>query len=248
MSFHLLRFQGSVPAGSAYGALGASGDFMFPPADGGCLTSEPRLIIGAFALGLNLTAARVFTPWTDRVQIRPIAPGGVLPPDRPLISDWMDNPVRWPSQSPLLVEAVHTDAATQPVVALIWVAIGGFERVPGGDIVTIRGDVTGPAATAYSWSPSSITWEYDLPPGEYCVVAGEYIDANSIAHRWIFDEQGARPGAISAAVVSRKAGPANKLGMFGEWGRFAAPVMPRLEVLNSTSTVSGTVFLQVVRL
>lgn len=91
-------------------------------------------------------------------------------------------------------------------------------------------------------------WLDALPKGRYAVVGSECISTTAIAHRWIFDNQSFRPGALSSGAIGERTHRLFYDGSLGTWGTFISQVPPRIEVLCSGADADHTIFLQVVRI
>ena len=250
MSFHLAGLYRNVGVGSTFVELLPIADFAWPtnPATSRFWSSSEARVFAAYAGGTSLSRARVYSPWRLPNEIRPVN-NGVLPVSVPAMASWLSVPMRVPASQDMIFDAVHTNAAAQDIVGLAWLTTEGLTPRPDGDIITIRGDVSGAAPGVRLWSElTSVVWEYILPPGRYAVVGSECISTNAIAHRWILEGSNARPGAVSQSQVYSIPSAYQMYGTLGTWGTFTVPLMPRLEVLCNAADAVHTVFLQVVAL
>lgn len=246
--FHLLGFYRQVDNSAPNTEVTPIPDGVIPtnPATNRFLVSSKSYLLGAYAGASSLARARVFTPWGIPSSIRPInltIQAAALPP----VADWRRYPPILPAGQDLIVDATHTAGAPVDVVALVWMAVAVDLRSPVGDRIVLRADMSGAAQTAFRWSPVAVTWESELPPGTYAVTGSWFYSSNGIAHRWILEGIRMRPGGLSAKVVGDWENRFSYGPTLGEWGRFRAPVMPRLELICSATNATGTAFLEVVR-
>lgn len=79
-------------------------------------------------------------------------------------------------------------------------------------------------------------------------MGSECISATGVAHRWLFDNQIFRPGALSSPTLGSRTHRIFYDGVLGIWGTFISQVPPRIEVLCNSTDSAHTVFLQVIRI
>lgn len=137
-------------------------------------------------------------------------------------------------------------AAGRAMVAA-WLAEGALAPVRG-DIRTIRctSVITGTLAV---WDSGPLTLAYDLPAGSYQLVGARCLaGATSQLFRFIFPEQWARPGGVSARLITDPDIKEFRAGRLGVWGTFTNRALPRLEVLNVETVANPTVYMDIIKL
>lgn len=249
MSFHTAAFYRNVPTGAGYTELLPISDaeLTINPASGRFWLSRTAMVFSAYTGGTNLTRARLYTPWKLPNEVRPVS-ATLLPGTVPALARWLDAPMTIPPTHEFILDCNQSNAAAQDVIGVVSFSTEGLVRPPQGEILTIRGDVSGAAPGVRTWSEVTVSWEYVLPAGPYAIIGSECISTNAIAHRWILETANWRPGALSQASLTAIPSEYQMVGKLGEWGRFNAPLMPRLEVLCNVADAIHTVFLQVIAL
>lgn len=249
MTFHVAGLYRNVPTGTGYTELLpiADAELTTNQATSRFWSSKEARVFAAYAGGTSLTRARLYTPWRMPNEIRPIN-GAILPATVPGLGQWVANPMLIPATHELVFDVNQSNVAAQDIIGLVFLTTEGLRPRPAGEILTIRGDIAAAAPGVRTWSEVTVTWEYLLPPGDYAIVGSECISTNGIGHRWILETQNWRPGAISQTSLTTITTGYQMFGTLGNWGKFSAPVMPRLEVLCNAADATHTVFLQLVRI
>lgn len=250
MSFHLAAYYRNVPVGTTPVELLPVADSVLSinPATNRFWSSDTMRVFSAYSGGTSLSRARIYSPYIVSKDIRPVS-STLLPGSIPPLASWLAYPLSVPPQIDLIADAVHSNGAAQDIIGLIWLTTDGLEAAPQGESFIVRGSVAGATPLVRQWSElTTITWDPSLPPGRYAIIGSECVSTNGIAHRWILQSGGSRPGGISQATLSGIPPSIQDAGQLGHWGVFVSPVMPRLEVLCNVADAVHTVFLHVVRL
>jgi len=249
MSFHLLAYRdASVPTGtSVYTALPAISDPVFDTVNSKFFAPNELNLVAAFAISGSLDRARVSSSRLKRIarpQLRPISVNTSIPTD-PNLVELVDEPIVLAARAEFGVEAIHNGGGAEDVRAFLWVS-DGLDPAPEGEVITLRA-TTVTTATAFQWSEVSLTWDEELPQGQWALVGSELIAGDSLAHRWILPSTRMRPGALSTASAANRQPPYFANGRLGEWGRFDARTMPRLEVFDVDTPAPDEIYAQIVR-
>jgi hypothetical protein len=175
--------------------------------------------------------------------LRPIN-SAILPASPPPIADYRQQPLLIPAEQELQMESTD-GTGTTTAVGVIGVQ---FEQgvLPNRDVYTIRATST-TAAVAGTWTNITLTFDDDLPPGNYHLCGLNYIATNAIAARALLSGQNWRPGAVGAAAADQLQHPMFSKGRLGSWGRFDNTIMPQIEVFNNSTDNAHTVFLDIVK-
>lgn len=148
----------------------------------------------------------------------------------------------WHPRDPRILEVaeqaqflVNTDdAGAQDHVAVVWLG-DGPAPVVGGKIFTVRATAA-IAQAAGVWRQGVLTFQEQLPYGDYDVVGLRVQAATGTVGRLIFTESQFRPGCL---VASSSNGPSLlyfRYGLMGVWGTFNTNQPPQLEMLGGTAT------------
>ena len=224
--------------------------------------SRDYSIFAGYAQGLNLTQVRLWTSSLEQVtrpNIRPISIPNTRTvggdtfqsiPDDPNLADWFKRPFPVGAGEELGIEASSSD--TSDLFIVLWAA-SRLVPAPQGPTYTLMASASGGGAVN-AWADVSLTFERTLAPGRFAVVSSEVYSTdgdNLLAHRWIFDGQAFRPGALCQATPGGRVPSLFSGTTLGVWGTFYAPIMPRLQVLRTSKGEAGdntTAFLTVIPL
>lgn len=204
------------------------------------------LFAGYFAAGAtrarfeSASLRQMTTPF-----IRPTA-AALLPPNIAQIADYRNNPLRIRAVEELIVRAFQTSGAPAVAVVLAGIAPPGSRVAPQGPVYTMRG--TGATTvTAGAWSTCAITWQDNLPNGQYAAVGMNAIGATALAARLVFEDQVWRPGCIGGATPPVSPPEMFNKGGLGTWGRFNNNRMPNVQFLCNAADTAQEVYLDFVR-
>lgn len=213
------------------------------------LLTQDWLLHWAWVGSATLNRARLSQPTINVVTrpfIRPLDRAAV-PPDLPAIADYRENPFRLRAREELVIEATSGIAmGTERFTALI----GIMDRLipaPVGEVYTLRGTST-TAAVANSWTSLTMTWDNQLPEGQYAVVGLETQSANAQASRLIIEGLPNRPGSVSVTGLGNETHRMFRKGGLGRWGDFPNYIIPTPQVLANAADASHEVYLDIVKL
>lgn len=255
---HLLAYRESVAASATdldLDALAGPGDFV---TNGHQVLPEDRWLIAAYASGLGLTQMRINPPQLREVapvQIRPLSKA-LLPPNDPNVCDFRRRPVRIRANQEIQI-LTTTDATAGPNVeyTLLWFSDGNFSVNTGIGEYIIR--ATGAATlVAGVWTFVTLTYQDQLPPGQYEIIGAEYFGTTAVAARLVFvGNQIWKPGFMGSADPGNRLweafyGPSQGIdGMgMGSYGVFSNIYLPSVECLANAADTVQTFFFRVRKL
>lgn len=168
------------------------------------------------------------------------------------IGPMVENLINWRPRDPRILAGqeqaqflVNTDdAGAQDHMAVIWLADGPLPVV-GGKIFTVRATAA-IAQAAGVWRGGVLTFQEQLPYGDYDVVGLRVQAASGTVGRLIFDNMQARPGAPLATAITGQSLLYFRYGLMGIWGTFNSNTPPQLEMLGGTATAQ-IVYLDLIR-
>lgn len=250
--WHFAGFAGAIVASTNNQAVPAPADAVLTP-----LGTTRYLIptdmecFGAFAAQDFITRARIVTESLRTLGLPEIYPlNVVLEPTLPLGIDWrLSDPIKLKRNDSLSIEMSVGATLTAFGWAGAWLRTQKY-GVPAGPVTTVSGTAT-ITLVANSWAAGGITFDQNLPVGDYSVVGMKVVCADAWAARLIFPAgQGMRPGCMTGETVSGyEYQDQARHGKLGEWGRFHSVNVPQLEVLGHTAGAeTPRVYMDVIQL
>jgi hypothetical protein len=213
------------------------------------LPQRDTSILYALAAGATLTRARVNTPSLGVItspHIMPMSPALSASSPQKYRSYILD-PLNLKALEELQIFVTHSAAGAEQNVAVFGFDMGRTPAPPG-TVYTIRG--TGVATlTVNAWSNiNPITWNNNLPNGQYAVIGAVFQSASALAGRIIFENTPYRPGGIAQLLATDWTDDLFRIGGLGQWGTFHNYAMPQVEFLASAADTAETVFLDLVKI
>lgn len=239
-----------------YGSLGNTANTQIPAIndgqmalrDGKITPNERYEIVAAYPLGDEILRARFSSP-----NVKAVAPSYILPVNNaatpgynPQVADYRDNPVIAPKGEGILIEASNSAAGPTATYCGIWMQTQK-RPVPQGMPFYLRGTST-TASVAFTWTDIEMTWDFDLPAGEYAVIGGVYYGATALAFQTVFQGQALRPGGLGAATIGIAPWKPQLEGGLGLWGMFDTITLPQIRVFNGAVVAVHEIVLKVIRL
>lgn len=246
-NWHLAAFRQSI-AQNSFLQIAALADPYLPFSGSGFLPNLDLKLWCAFALGATMNRAKIQNAdllAVNPLNIRPINLGAT-PLSDPELFELLPNPVLLSGQEEFDAFANQTSAGAEIETVLTWLSPGLPKPIAQSPIYVIRATST-TAAVSGAWSQIAYALDQGLPAGEYAIIMSNVISANAIAHRWIFDDSGLRPGFLSSALETDKISRYLKEYRLGEAGRFVTYSLPRLEVLAGGADASHTIYIWIQR-
>jgi hypothetical protein len=208
---------------------------------------QPSLIFAA-AMSTNITRARIQTPTLNLITtpfIRGIM-GGLIPTTPGQVSNWVPQPLALKAREEVIVFGVQSAVASTRITVLLGMLFGQVPPATGTQY-TMRGtSVT--AAVANAWTLLTVTWQNQLPQGNYAATGLQHQSANAQAARFIFLGQYYRPGCMSLANLIDFGHPIFRLGYLGQWGTWRDNIMPNVEVLCNAADAAHELYLDFMKL
>jgi hypothetical protein len=207
-------------------------------------------LLAAASMGVSITRSALKSPKLNQITPQYIRPfiGAVLPGNNPNVAWWFQNPFRLNAQEEIanvISNNLATGTERQTTIALLS-DTPNVDPVPMGDFFTSRFTSTS-TATANAWTTIPITFEQQIPVGNYDVWQAEVTSANIQAFRFVFDNQYYRPGWLGTAALGNRQPDQFYQGVLGKWGRFRTVSLPRLQVLCNAADASFEGYLRYIK-
>lgn len=218
--------------------------------------TEQYELKAATAFGATLTAAQIFDPTLNAInipQIYPVNAAGIIPPTNPNVMDLRDAPIALPQNEEIQINLAGGAGGAEPDYGLIWIRASGGGAPdypimpPSLTMPRVRAIFTATIVlTAGVWSPFvGITFTNPLKGGAYQVNSCMIVCAHSIAFKINFVKaplyQGRKmyPGSLVENAYGNIPVRSNP-GWMGGYGRFNNFELPQISVLGSTTEGSAT--------
>lgn len=246
MSLHLIAFDASDAANTALTQLNALASEFETISNNGVVIADLPLVIGATAYSAHLSRAQFRAP-------------SLQSPDYPLLNaimvarpsssieqrwaDWRSGPLSVKPGEQLLAYEQHS-TATEHVYVLALLA----DKVPAPvaqPFRTVR--LTGTTTlVADAWTPCTLTFDDQLPFGNYDVIGARFESASGIGYRLGVPGLGYRPGGpgLLDAVTPDK--EMFRAGGLGVWFTFKSTQTITADVLGTAADTAQTLYLDVV--
>lgn len=222
-----------------------------------------NLITGLYAYGANFLLAQVTTPslkanrvnieWgeMDTTATQPINTVGALPPlqylgDTPMVLSVGEG-----------IEVDYTGGGTAVGTVGVWLDDGAQDYVTGPLLHGVRA-TSSTTLTANAWTTCSLTFDNQLPVGDYVVCGMEAFSATGVLARVAVSGSGWRTGVIAGPItvstrdrVFRDGRFTNtRPGTYMAWGgsAFRSTAPPQIEYFAGAADTSEVVYLDLVKL
>lgn len=217
--------------------------------------TEPYQLVGMAAAGATITAAQLFDPTFNAVNIPQLYPPmlAIVPPTNPQIMDFRNTPIDLPMNEEIAMQISGGAGGAEPDYGLLWIKPKGDQN---GKQSIMPSTLQNPrllcnvtvtvALTAGVWSAdAAITFVNPLRGGAYQVNGLNIVCLHGLAFRINFVKapmyQGRKllPGNLVETTygnVPLRQG-ADWLGPMGRFNNFE---LPKLSILGSTTTGSAT--------
>lgn len=240
-------FSSAVTAGATDFDLPAIAEAPSTIQNGHFIFQRDVKIVGAYALGVALTRAKIQTPRLRALSnpyIRPIERSAAVP-NRPLFADM--------TQAPLFLGAIDETAALvsndagagTTISVFLWVDDGATPH-PVGQTFSARATLSG-AGVAGTWTQHTMVLEQTLPAGRYSVVGMVVISTLAAVARLVFPGQIWRPGVINAVLTGNYIGDYFHRGYMGELGQFESTAQPAIEMFSLGAAAPSEVYLDLIK-
>lgn len=247
--FHLGAFHESIdPAGVLVPIAAVQDDTVFTSGDDMRVPNDLPFIIGSAAL-LEATAplrAQISSPSLRRVSNLDIAPfnTGLAFSDLHAVDIHPD--VAIPVRAD---EALNFNINSNPAAATSQYGIVLFGDGPqapvSGDIITVRAAMSVTAVLG-QWVNGNITFDQDLPVGNYDVVGMRIEEATTVAGRLGFVGAAWRPGVPAATSPTEPDVHGMRHGKAGIFGTFHTNTPPTIDILAAAGAITPVVYLDLI--
>lgn len=238
MAFHLAGYSESkdqaaigVIAALADPSLTVSGNNVQIPDFG-------EYLMGAYALGVNLTRAQLQSPSLRRIlnpEIRNINKTAAVV-TRGQYLNLFGNPVKLDISEQMQAYAAEDGAGATRMSVLVWLGDGKVDKITD-PIYTVR--VTGATTlVGYAWTNGALTFDQVLPVGDYAIVGARFESAGMIAFRFLFQGSTPRPGGIGVSTESLGDIDGQRYGGWGVWGMFNSTTPPTVDYFSASADTS----------
>lgn len=204
--------------------------------------------VGVLGLGAQLTNVRIANPYLQAITQPYVLPlqKAALPVVNNPIADYRKRPIIYRGSEGIVYQVTNGVAGPTKTTVLTWLK-ATEQPAPTGQPYAIQGTST-TAAVANTWTPISVTWNFNLPAGIYSVIGGVYYATNAIAFQVTFPNMYYRPGGLGYAADGNVMWEPQWNGGLGEWGQFDTISLPMLSVLNNSTDAAHTFYLNCIRL
>lgn len=207
-------------------------------------------IMAAYAMGINLSAARINAPSMRSFilpEIYPTNPTADVPSgDGPIV--WGQRGPRFAPQEYFIVEISRAGSNAQPCLWGIWTGPDMTPAQVGPTFTAVAS--AAPTIVAGSWVLAALTFNTTLPAGRYQVVGMGVVADNSTFARLVFPGLSQyRPGVVVQDTYGDKPWSQNfRYGGMGQFGEFLHNAPPQMEFLGDTAgAVTATVYLDLIK-
>lgn len=197
-------------------------------------------LIGVYVNGVNLTRAQLQSPSLRTVLNYEIAPldRGALPATPAIWRPLMDDEIDLLEDESINLLTSEDGAGATRMNGFIWLG-SEVPAVVNGPTFTMRVSAA-VTLTAFGWTNAALTFDQTLPPGEYAIVGAQFRSTNLIAFRFVLPGAFHRPGGIGSAAVSALVPPGQRMGGWGEWGRFRHTTPPTVDFFAGAADAAET--------
>lgn len=248
----IAAYYESQTNGSVYDPLAVVVDQSLTPAQSqGYQFPKNMRLLASFAMGINLTAARVNSPSLRNFILPEIIPtvAAATVPTRPAIVDYRQQGPTVLANESVVVETSRGGADAQPVTGAFWFT-DRFTPAPGGPVFTATASFTN-TLIAGNWTLSALTFNQTLPAGQYAVVGLDVTCGDSALARLVFPGQNMwRPGCVTnLAYGNLIQPPIFRNGYMGLFGTFFNTAQPQLEVFGLVAGAeTGAAYLDLIKI
>lgn len=210
--------------------------------------TEVTNLVGAYALGPNLTRIQLQSPSLRRILNMELNPFDIAaePVSPSSFHDLTRAPIVLDAEEALSAQAAEDAAGASRATVLAWLADKAIEPVVG-DIRSVR--VTAAATlVANAWTNAALTFDQSLPAGRYQLVGGNFVAAGLQAWRCVGVGYTWRPGALGWDTNSDVAPERFRYGHMGTWLEFNHNTPPTIDFLSNSADTAETGVLDLIKI
>jgi len=246
---HLIAFDSSDAANAALTQCNALASEFETISNNGIIIGSWPMILGATAYSAHLSRAQFRAPSLqvpDYPLITPVAVARPTSAIHQIWTNWVSGPPTVKVGEALLAYEQHS-TSTEHVYIIALLA----DKVPAPVNVPFRTmRLTGTTTlTADAWSNCAMTFDDQLPFGNYDIVGARNEGASPIAARLSFPGWPSRPAMPSVIAAKPDDIGTDRLfraGTLGVWGTFQSTQQCTLEVLATAADTAQTLYLDLV--
>lgn len=245
MPQHMIGYSEVLAGATPLGAITALEDETMTIEGDDVQVTDLNKVLAVAGHGLALTQLRLNSP-----SLRAMYPFYVTPfeigtdfgnPQK--VVDLRATPLELVTEEDLNAE-LETSGASRPVVGLV---MGDASPAPAsGKIFTLRARGT-KTLTPYIWDNVPITFDVDLPAGDYDVVGLRAISATAELARLVFKGESFRPGVLASNSEEVLENPMFRNGQMGVIGSFKHNVRPSIEVMARAADTAEIFYLDLIK-
>lgn len=205
------------------------------------------MLVGAYAIGANVTRAQLQSPSLRRIlnyEIRPVNVGAE-PLSPPVTGLFNGSAIQLDVDEQLQAHMAEDAAGASAVTILVWLSDAGLAPIDG-EIFTVR--VTNATTlVANTWTNGALTFDQVLPVGKYAIVGARFESAGLVAFRFLFQGQTARPGGLGCDAAADLEMKGQRGGGWGSWGEFNSTNPPTVDFLSISADTSQVGLLDLIK-
>ena len=249
MPMHLGAFHETIDqAGALVPITAVQDDTVFTSGDDMRVPIDLPFIVGSSALidGLAPLRAQISSPSLRRVSNLDIAPysTGIAHADLSTVNFHTDKPIPVRADEAVNMNLQATPTVTMDQYGLIQFGDGAQQPVTG-DMLSVR-SVMSVNAVLGQWVNGNITFDQDLPVGNYDVVGIRVEEATTVAGRLSFVGGAWRPGVPAATSVTAHDLKMMRMGRSGILGTFHTNTPPTIDILAAAGAITPVVYLDLI--
>lgn len=246
---HLAAYYESIDAAGALTELAAVNDpVVFTSGDDIRVPAEVPFLIGEAAAieATSATRVQVTSPSLRRVADVDISPfdTGLVIDNGHKVSMHPMNPIALRGGESLNLLHQNNPAGATDQYGLVWLGDGPQAPV-NGDIFTVRATMSVTAVLG-SWVNGSLTFDQDLPVGQYDVVGMRCVEATTVAARLVFPGGAFRPGVHGSGAETSIDNWYHRQGRSGVWGTFETNTPPTVDILAAAGAITPVIYLDLI--
>lgn len=205
-------------------------------------------LLGGYVMGPTASKSKLESPSLLNIAPYQIAPvdTAATPSANPVAGIRPSSPRALATTEGLqMYSSNSSSSATSNTTGLVWLADGAIAPV-NGNIIVARGTFTS-GTTANVWDNAAITFDTQLPAGNYQIVGARAEGAHLKAFRFVFQGQAnVRPGSIAANGVAGLDMPGARNGGWGVWGTFNQYNPPSVDNITDGTSETAVLYLDLI--
>jgi hypothetical protein len=248
--FHLAAFTANLTFAVADQPLSLANDqLLVANAAGQAVVPYDCQLLAAYALGANLTRAKIVAPSMRKITYPYITPNNqsATAPTLPGITiyDAGYRPTLVKNEAVTIQNSV-AGAANEQEFGFLWLC-PRWEDAPVGVLTTVR-FTAAIVGAANQWNSGVMVPTEVLPFGRYSVCGMRAVGASIIAARLIPTDGGIRPGVIGSPTLALDDRSFGRVGRMGKFMEFEQTSTPNVELFLSAAGTTQEIYLDVTKI